>query len=59
MAVGMMTYIALAIASLALGCGLVALFGDTWLLAMRAELWRRALDRAFGDGYRAGRADRR
>ena len=53
--------VGVAITAGALGCGLalVALFGETFRETQRAELQRQLLDKTFGDGYRAGRADRR
>lgn len=51
----MIAWIALVIASLAVGLGVVALFGETWVMAHRAELLRRQIDAAWGDGWRAGR----
>ena len=53
----MIPIIALVLASFAFGLGLVAVFGDAWLLALRAELWERAMTRAFNAGYRSGKDD--
>lgn len=53
-----MIWLALAMSGMALGLSLVALFGEAWRDAQRAELQRRLLDAVFSDGYRAGRKDR-
>lgn len=50
-----MIWLALALSSLAVGLGLVAVFGAPWIDAFRAFNWRRELDDAFSDGYRAHR----
>ncbi len=50
--------VALVLSGLAVGLSLVALLGESWRDAQRAEMQRRTLDAAFSDGYRAGRRDR-
>ena len=49
--------VSLALAGLAVGLSLVALFGETWRDAQRAEVQRRTLDQVFSHGFAAGYRD--
>lgn len=52
-----MIWLALALGSLGVGLGLVAVFGTPWTDSFRAFNWRHELDGAFSRGYDAGRED--